>query len=270
MLGELFHIEKILEVCEKILYFLKINLLFLVFNTPILLFFLFVGISNVREYLPFFLLCLLPAGPAFAAVLFSMNRVLHGIETSAWKDYRTGYVQDLQKKLALAAIQSVLRDKRLERLQDRICTGSSEKAGAGGDPVSADLGLLDKCGIFQPADTFLSFDSFVLPFVFGDCFNDTQPLPSGGQISDGRERLSERSNAFDHFQAGPYFWKYYSSGFYLDAPGDQSRNRYPFYGKYLWLPDCVYEPEGSGYIGQTGRRSGKIESLSALFFPCSL
>lgn len=92
MLGELFHIEKILEVCEKILYFLKINLLFLVFNTPILLFFLFVGISNVREYLPFFLLCLLPAGPAFAAVLFSMNRVLHGIETSAWKDYRTGYV----------------------------------------------------------------------------------------------------------------------------------------------------------------------------------
>ena len=58
MLGELFHIEKILEVCEKILYFLKINLLFLVFNIPVLLFFLFVGISNVREYLPFFLLCL--------------------------------------------------------------------------------------------------------------------------------------------------------------------------------------------------------------------
>lgn len=108
MLGELFHIEKILGVCEKILYFLKINLFFLVFNAPVLLFFLFVGISNVREYLPFFLLCLIPAGPAFAAVLFSMNRVLHGIETSAWKDYRTGYVQDLQKKLALAAIQSVL------------------------------------------------------------------------------------------------------------------------------------------------------------------
>ena len=74
MLGELFHIEKILEVCEKILYFLKINLLFLVFNIPVLLFFLFVGISNVREYLPFFLLCLLPAGPAFAAVLFSMRQ----------------------------------------------------------------------------------------------------------------------------------------------------------------------------------------------------
>lgn len=61
MLGELFHIEKILEVCEKILYFLKINLLFLVFNIPVLLFFLFVGISNVREYLPFFsFVCCLP------------------------------------------------------------------------------------------------------------------------------------------------------------------------------------------------------------------
>lgn len=108
MFGELFHIEKVLEVCERILYFLKVNILFLLSNIPVLLFFLFVGITSVREYLPFFLLCLLPVGPAFSAVLFAMNRMLHGTETSAWKDYRTGYTDEFGKKIFLAAIQMVL------------------------------------------------------------------------------------------------------------------------------------------------------------------
>ncbi len=108
MLSELFHLDKILDVCDKILYFLKVNLLFLIFNLPVLLFFLFVGISNVREYLPFFLLCLLPAGPAFSAVLFAMNRMLHGTQTGAWKDYREGYTDELPKKILLTAIQVVL------------------------------------------------------------------------------------------------------------------------------------------------------------------
>ena len=100
--------DKIMEVCEKILYFLKINILFLISNLPALLFFLFVGISRVREYLPFFLLCLLPAGPAFSAVLFSMNRMLHGIETGAWRDYKKGYTDEFIKKILLAAVQAVL------------------------------------------------------------------------------------------------------------------------------------------------------------------
>ena len=70
MLVELFNLERILGFCEKFLYFLKINCLFLLSNLPVLLFFLFVGISQVRIYLPLFLLCLIPAGPAVSAVFF--------------------------------------------------------------------------------------------------------------------------------------------------------------------------------------------------------
>lgn len=108
MLSELFHLDKILDVCEKVLYFLKVNVLFLISNLPVLLFFLFVGISHVREYLPFFLVCLLPAGPAFSAVLFAMNRLFRGMSAGAWKDYKTGYTDTFRTKILLAAIQGML------------------------------------------------------------------------------------------------------------------------------------------------------------------
>lgn len=108
MLGELFNLERILGFCEKFLYFLKINCLFLISNLPVLLFFLFVGISQVRTYLPLFLLCLIPAGPAVSAVFFAMNRILRGTETTAWKDYKAGYLDTWMQKCCLAAIQCLL------------------------------------------------------------------------------------------------------------------------------------------------------------------
>lgn len=108
MLGEIFNIEKVLNVCDKILYFLKINVFFLICNLPVLLFFLFVGISQVRACLPLFLLCTVPAGPALSAVFFSMNRILRGTETSAWKDYKAGYTDSWGQKAGIAAIQLLL------------------------------------------------------------------------------------------------------------------------------------------------------------------
>lgn len=108
MLGEIFHIEKIMGACEKIIYFLLINLFFWGSNLPMLLFFLFVGISQAGTYLPLFLLCVVPAGPALCGVFFSMNRMLRGIEVSAWKDYWTGYKDSFLKKLGVAAIQALL------------------------------------------------------------------------------------------------------------------------------------------------------------------
>ena len=106
-MSELFNAEKVLEACDRFLYFLKINLLFLLFNLPVLMFFLFQGISQVRTYLPFFLLCMIPAAPALCAVFFSMNRLLHGIETTAWNDFKTGYTDSFGKKILLGAIQGI-------------------------------------------------------------------------------------------------------------------------------------------------------------------
>lgn len=108
MFGEIFQIEKILGVCDRILYFLKINFFFLVSNLPVLLFFLFVGISQVRTYLPLFLICAVWAGPAQSAVFFAMNRVLHKTDTTAWKDYKTGYLDSWGSKMGIAVIQLFL------------------------------------------------------------------------------------------------------------------------------------------------------------------
>ncbi len=106
MLGEILNIEKILNACDRILYFLKINFFFLISNFPVLLFFLFVGISQVRTCLPLFLACAVFAGPALCGVFFSMNRVLHKTDTTAWKDYRTGYTDCWGRKMAVAAVQA--------------------------------------------------------------------------------------------------------------------------------------------------------------------
>ena len=108
MFGDAFNMEKIMGACERILYFLKVNFLFVISNLPVLCFFLFVGISQVRTCLPLFLLCLVPAGPALCALFFSMNRVLRGTDTSAWKDYRKGYVDSWGRKMAVAGIQMMM------------------------------------------------------------------------------------------------------------------------------------------------------------------
>ena len=108
MFSEIFQIENILGACERILYFLKINFFFLVSNIPVLLFFLFVGISQVRTYLPLFLICAVFAGPALSAVFFAMNRVLHKTDTTAWKDYKAGYTDSWGRKMGIAGIQLFL------------------------------------------------------------------------------------------------------------------------------------------------------------------
>ena len=81
MFSEVFQMDKILGFCEKLWYVIGANLLFLLSNLPALLFFLFVGASQVRTCLPFFLLCMVPAGPALSALFYTMNRLLSKTET---------------------------------------------------------------------------------------------------------------------------------------------------------------------------------------------
>lgn len=108
MLGDVFRIDNILNACDKILYFLKVNVLFLVCNTPALLFVLFVGVGEIRTYLPLFLLSLVPMGSALSAVFFSMNRLLHRHDTTAWSDYWEGYTDTWGQKMAVSAVHMLL------------------------------------------------------------------------------------------------------------------------------------------------------------------
>lgn len=102
---ELFNIERVLGFCEKICYFFTVNLLFILSNTPVLLFLLFVGAGKIRECLPLFLLCLVPAAPALSAVMYAMNRLIRGTEGRALRDYKSGYCTDFLQKALLGAGQ---------------------------------------------------------------------------------------------------------------------------------------------------------------------
>ena len=105
---ELFHIEKVLGFCDKVWYFFTVNLLFVISNFPILLFLLFIGAGQIRECLPLFLLCLIPMAPALSAVMYTMNRLIHGTEGKAVKDYKKGYCSDFLQKVGLGAGQMLV------------------------------------------------------------------------------------------------------------------------------------------------------------------
>lgn len=98
---EMFSWERTMGFCEKICYFLIINFLFLVSNISVLLFLLFVGISQIRECLPLFLLCLVPMAPALSAVMYTMNRLIQKTEGKAFRDYKKGYCSDFAQKIKL-------------------------------------------------------------------------------------------------------------------------------------------------------------------------
>lgn len=101
MLSEIFRIEKIIGVCEKICYFFVINFLFLMSVIPVLLFFMFLGISQVGVYLPLFMLTMLSVPPALCAVFYGMKRLVDGREREPWRDYWKGYGTDFFQKFRL-------------------------------------------------------------------------------------------------------------------------------------------------------------------------
>ncbi len=107
-MSELFNLEKILGICEKICYFWLINFMFVVSNLPVLVFFMFVGIHRVRTYLPLFLLCMVFMAPALSAVFYAMNLLVRGTEGKTVRDYMRGYLRDYRQKLILGAGQMLL------------------------------------------------------------------------------------------------------------------------------------------------------------------
>lgn len=103
MRSEAWNMERILNICEKICYFFIVNFLFFMSNLPMLLFFLFIGISQAGVYLPLFMVCLLPLPLALSAVFYAMNRLIRGTEGKATRDYIKGYKNDLFQRFKLGA-----------------------------------------------------------------------------------------------------------------------------------------------------------------------
>lgn len=103
-----FNIEKILGMCERLMYILGVNLCFLISNLPVLLFFLLVGISQVRTYLPLFLLCMVPFGASLSGVFYCMNRLLRNRESKVFRNFWHGYSSDWGQKMRIGFVHMLI------------------------------------------------------------------------------------------------------------------------------------------------------------------
>ncbi len=107
-MGDFFNLEKINYICSYILWFFVGNFYFNLCNIPLILYFLFFGIRNIFSSLTLFLLCLLPAGASFTALLSVMGKLLRNKEVSITKDYFSSYKKNFVQSSLLWALQLAL------------------------------------------------------------------------------------------------------------------------------------------------------------------
>ncbi|WP_297523273.1 DUF624 domain-containing protein [uncultured Clostridium sp.] len=101
------NVEKILTFFNYIFWFLTLNILFLVVNTPLVLFLLFVGISRIGTYLPLFLLCAIPFAVSFTSLLYCMDKLLKNGEVEPFKDFKRAYKSNFKNATLIWIVELI-------------------------------------------------------------------------------------------------------------------------------------------------------------------
>ncbi len=104
-MNSIFNIEKMLDFFSTVFYFFMTNMLFIFFNIPLVFFFLFLGISHIETYLPLFLVCLIPTGPALAALFYSMRQFITYQSTNIFRNWGKGLKTNFKISLYVNCIQ---------------------------------------------------------------------------------------------------------------------------------------------------------------------
>ena len=89
-MSEFFNLEKLLTFFNYIFWFFMLNIFFSILNIPVILFFLFVGLSNITTYLPLFLVSLIPFGASFTALLYCMRKLVKYKDLDLFSDFIKG------------------------------------------------------------------------------------------------------------------------------------------------------------------------------------
>lgn len=105
---EIFNIKKILEICNYIFWFLILNFLFMLFNIPIILFLIFLGMDNIINYFPLFLLCLIPVMPLFTSLLYCMGKIIKNRDLNLIKDFNHGIKLNIKQSLIFWILELLL------------------------------------------------------------------------------------------------------------------------------------------------------------------
>lgn len=98
---EIFNLDKIFDTFNYIFWFFLLNIFFMIFNIPVILFFLFVGISDVFTYFPLFLVCLIPTVPAFTVLLYCMGKLIRTKSLDIVKDFIKGVKLNFLQSLSM-------------------------------------------------------------------------------------------------------------------------------------------------------------------------
>ena len=107
-MSEFFNLEKILDVFNYIFWFFILNIFFSILNIPVILFFMFVGLRNVTTYLPLFLICLIPFGASFTALLYCMRRLIKYKDISLIKDFKRGLKYNFKQSTIMWSLELIL------------------------------------------------------------------------------------------------------------------------------------------------------------------
>lgn len=106
-MSEYFNFNKLFDICNYIFSFLVLNLLFMLLNIPIILFFLLVGISKISIYLPLFLLCLIPTMPAFNILVYCMRKLLKNKGFNLLSDFKKGFLLNFKQSLLIWFVELI-------------------------------------------------------------------------------------------------------------------------------------------------------------------
>lgn len=108
MLNEIFKLDKLFDVFNYIFCFFALNVLFWGMNIPLIIFFMFVGISGTLTYFPLFLFCLIPTMPAFTIILYCMNKLYRTKNVDIIKDFVKGFKLNFKQSLIIWSTELVI------------------------------------------------------------------------------------------------------------------------------------------------------------------
>lgn len=105
---ETFNLQKVLNAFNYVFWFFCLNIFFLIFNLPLVLFFLFIGLDGIFTYLPLFLLASLPLMPSITVLFYCMGKLIREKDLDLFQDVCKGLKLNFKQSLLIWAGELIL------------------------------------------------------------------------------------------------------------------------------------------------------------------
>ncbi|MDU5261046.1 MAG: DUF624 domain-containing protein [Clostridium celatum] len=107
-MNNIFTLQKILNFFNYVFYFFVLNLVFLLFNIPLLAFIFLVGISKIGTYLLLFLITLIPFGPSITMLLYCTGKLIRNKDLDLIYDIKLGLKLNFKQSIIIWIVELAL------------------------------------------------------------------------------------------------------------------------------------------------------------------